>query len=244
MIPVLCCLSPPHSRPGNSIVSRHLPPLKHGRSEVPARRGDYARRPLHRLQLRSSSADHTSYADAAISPDSSTPILSTAGCDVEGHHRATQVFTSVCSSRYAELWAIHHCLSSIDIASLAPSSSIAIYTDSQEALCSHGHPSPVINNHSSKSSGRPFQPDGWSLPPGYPLTVAFSVMKGLTDYHVLQVLSAQAGSPMSPMPPELTLGSFHDTQKARQVQISQRRQYLTSRANPLEFPLSLSVISP
>ncbi|KAM7293913.1 nucleolar GTP-binding protein 2 [Ixodes scapularis] len=51
-----------------------------------------------------------------------------------------------------------------------------------------------------------------------------------------KLLSARAGAPTFPTPPELTPGSFHDSHEARQEHASRWRHYLTTQANPLDFP--------
>ncbi|KAG0412087.1 hypothetical protein HPB47_010784 [Ixodes persulcatus] len=201
-----------------------------------ARRSDFARRHLHSLLVRSSSA-LVFYADAAVD-NNSTPIFSTAWCDVDGHRRGTQVFMTPCSSSHAELCAILHCLTSVNTFTLVPSSRIVIYTDSQEAIRALRHSSPssaiAIQIHRAAISIR--------TAGHHPLidwVPAHSGIPGNERAHRLaraKLLSARAGAPTFPTPPELTPGSFHDSHEARQEHASQRRHYLTTQANPLDFP--------
>lgn len=201
-----------------------------------ARRSDFARRHLHSLLVRSSSA-LVFYADAAVD-NNSTPIFSTAWCDVDGHRRGTQVFMTPCSSSHAELCAILHCLTSVNTFTLVPSSRIVIYTDSQEAIRALRHSSPssaiAIQIHRAAISIR--------TAGHHPLidwVPAHSGIPGNERAHRLaraKLLSARAGAPTFPTPPELTPGSFHDSHEARQEHASRWRHYLTTQANPLDFP--------
>lgn len=51
-----------------------------------------------------------------------------------------------------------------------------------------------------------------------------------------KLLSARARTPTSYLPLELAHGGFHETFEARQVHTSQRRRYLSSQVNSLNFP--------
>ncbi|KAG0421837.1 hypothetical protein HPB47_002293 [Ixodes persulcatus] len=101
---------------------------------------------------------------------------------------------------------------------LVHSSSITIYTDSQEAIRALRHPSPTsaitIQIHRGALSIR---------------TAGHHLLVDWVPAHC-------AGAPTSSLPPELAPGAFHDAHVARQVHTSQRRQYLSSQANPLDFP--------